>query len=75
MPPDNNLEKRDYDQHLADLQEKLCKLEEKLDPVILIWERLSGLATTLYYIGKTVKWVGSVVIVVAGAWATITHIK
>jgi len=75
MTPDTDQHRRYYDDQLGELKTDLTELKERLEPVIEVWEKLSGLVTVLCWVGKTVKWVGSIVIVVAGAWATITHVK
>jgi len=42
------------------LQDQLTSLEQRLDPVIEIWNSLTGLVKVLKWVGLVAKWIGIV---------------
>ena len=49
-------DRRRYDRQIEELYNKICTIEERLDPVIEVWSALSGMAKVLRWVGIFVKW-------------------
>lgn len=51
-----NEERRDYDKQIHELRQDFREFRDRIEPVIEVWETLSGLARFLRWVGVVAKW-------------------
>jgi hypothetical protein len=74
---DDKLESRQHHRADDDKLETLCTefadFRMRIEPVIEVWEALTGLAKFLRWVGIVAKWIAAVAAGFAIVWAALTH--
>jgi len=65
-------QRREDDKEVAELRREFNEFRTKIEPVIEVWESLTGLVKILKWVGLIAKWIAAVAAGFA-AWSFFTH--